>query len=79
MAIEQPIKPFVRPEGHTCSVSTGIHDCLTFGTGELCDNGFWEDPCWECAREHEKQFPKCGPCWPHTESQRRELDIRGIA
>jgi hypothetical protein len=63
------IKPFVRPEGHTCHVSTGIHDFLTFGTGHLDDNGFWEHPCAECARAHEKQFPQCGPCWPHTEVQ----------
>ena len=38
------IKPFVRPAGHSCSVSTGIHECLTFGTGNLDENGFWAVP-----------------------------------
>jgi len=37
---EKPIAPFVRPEGHDCRISSGIHSCLTFGTGELSDNGF---------------------------------------
>jgi len=47
MVNEQPLKPFERPEGHDCHVSSGVHDCLTFGTGELDDNGFWENPCWD--------------------------------
>ena len=46
------IKPFERPAGHSCSVSTGIHECLTFGTGPLDDSGFWAVPCFACAREH---------------------------
>ena len=62
------IKPFQRPEGHTCKVSSGVHDCLTFGTGTLDDGGFWSVPCYEC-RAHEEQFPDCGPCWPHTDEQ----------
>ena len=73
MMDKQPIKPFVRLEGHNCHVSSGIHDYLTFGTGKLDDHGFWEIPCFECAREHEKQFPKCGPCWPHTPEQLEEM------
>lgn len=28
-----------------CRVSTGIDNSLTFGTGYLDDNGFWEHPC----------------------------------
>jgi len=28
-------------------VSTGIHEELTFGHGELDDNGFWDVVCWE--------------------------------
>lgn len=73
----EPIKPFIRLEGHTCRISSGIHDCLTFGKGHLDRNGFWEIPCYECAREHEKQFPKCGPCWPHTLEQLEEMGFRG--
>lgn len=55
---------FCWPLGHKCSVSTGIHDGLTFGTGKLSNNGFWSKPCYECARAYEKQFPNSGECWP---------------
>ena len=68
-------KVFVRPEGHKCQISTGIHDCLTFGTGELSPCGFWEFSCWECARAHEAQFPEDGPCWPHSVEQLRKLGL----
>jgi hypothetical protein len=61
------MKKFIRPAGHKCSVSTGIHEALTFGTGKLDGSGFWSKPCEECARAHEKQFPEDGPCWPHTD------------
>jgi hypothetical protein len=53
-----------------CKVSTGIYDTtcfdaegkiinngphgLTFGQGELDDYGYWEIPCAQCARKHEK-------------------------
>lgn len=71
------IAPFVRPVGHEhCKVSSGIHDCLTFGSGDLSDCGFWEHPCWECAREHERQFPECGHCWPHTPEQLEAMGLR---
>jgi len=70
----QPFKTFVRPEGHnTCSISTGIHDHLTIGSGKLDDNGFWSIPCPVCARAHEEQFPECGECWPHREEQLKEM------
>jgi hypothetical protein len=59
-------KQFIRSPGHKCGISTGIHDCLTFGQGELDGSGFWSEPCAECARAHEQQFPEAGPCWPHT-------------
>jgi hypothetical protein len=64
---------FLRPAGHKCSISTGIHDCFTFGTGKLSDNGFWSEPCYECARAHEEQFPDSGSCWPHSEEQLAQL------
>jgi hypothetical protein len=67
------MKKFIYPEGHTCKVSTGVHECLTFGTGELDHCGFWERPCWECARAYEAQFPEDGPCWPHTDEQIQEM------
>lgn len=60
---------FTRPEGHDdCQISTGIHECLTFGSGKLDPYGYWEYSCDECAREHERQFPEDGACWPHTQA-----------
>jgi hypothetical protein len=65
-------RKFIRPAGHNCCVSTGIHGYLTFGSGELDGNGFWENPCDACARAHEEQFPG-EDCWPHTEEFLRKL------
>lgn len=31
-----------------CMVSTGICESLTFGSGELSANGYWEFPCKVC-------------------------------
>lgn len=47
-----------------CCVSTGIHDGLTFGSGDLDPNGFWEYPCAPCARRNEELYPEDGECWP---------------
>jgi len=55
-----------------CSVSTGIHDGLTFGSGELDENGFWEHPCPICARECEKKHPEYAPCWPFSDKPTRK-------
>ena len=33
-----------------CGASTGIHEGLTFGSGKLDENGYWEHPCDPCAR-----------------------------
>jgi hypothetical protein len=53
--------------GHAdCFVSTGIHDGLTFGRGDLNDYGYWDEPCSTCARAHEAKHPEDGPCWPFT-------------
>jgi hypothetical protein len=50
-----------------CRVSTGIHDALTFGCGELDKNGFWEFPCPLRARAAEiKDGVEEGSYWPHT-------------
>lgn len=66
-------KKFERPAGHRCGISTHIGDLLSFGTGKLDGNGFWEFPCGRCARAHEEQFPEDGPCWPHTEEDLRAM------
>lgn len=56
-----------------CSVSTGIHDGLTFGSGDLNPNGFWEFPCDLCARLNEKDHPEDGECWPFQKSTREQM------
>ena len=33
-----------------CSASTGIDESVTFGTGRLDPNGFWEFPCRACEK-----------------------------
>ena len=48
-----------------CRWSSGIHDCLTVGRGELDEHGFWERGCPTCARRHEAEHPEDGPVWPH--------------
>ena len=67
---------YVPPCGNwDCHISTGIHEdspkCLglTFGSGELDKYGYWEDPCWICARDWEKKNPNHGPCWPFSEEE----------
>jgi len=60
------MKKFQRPDGHNCNVSSTISEDLSFGNGELDDNGFWQYGCYECARAHEKQFPESGKCWPYS-------------
>jgi hypothetical protein len=67
---------FIRPEGHEkCGISTHILDCLSFGSGKLDGSGFWSEPCEECARAHEQQFPEDGSCWPHTDEQLKAMGL----
>jgi hypothetical protein len=51
-----------------CAVSTGIHEMLTFGRGDLDFNGFWSEPCALCARDWERRYPEDAPCWPEDPS-----------
>ena len=53
-----------------CAISTGIHEGLTFGSGDLDFNGFWENPCGPCARAWEKAHPESGACWPFSDAAR---------
>ena len=47
-----------------CSVSTSIDEVtLTFGSGELDENGFWEKPCLPCAQAHKQKYPE-DEVWP---------------
>ena len=57
-------------ENKKCGVSTGICESATFGSGELDDNGYWENPCEECARAFEKLEPEYkGRCWPRGKTK----------
>lgn len=56
-------------ENPNCGISTGICEKLTFGSGVLDDYGYWEHPCYECARawemlQSEKNNGVCHPAWP---------------
>ena len=44
--------PKVKPPcgNPACGISTGICGSLTFGSGELDNNGYWEFPCERCER-----------------------------
>ena len=52
-----------------CCASTGVHEGLTFGQGELDRNGYWSVPCEVCARsaEHRDGVP-VGSYWPFVET-----------
>jgi len=51
--------------GHwDCGTSTSIDDVtLTFGRGNLDDQGFWEIPCATCAADFKKDHPEKS-VWP---------------
>jgi hypothetical protein len=50
-----------------CGASTTIGGETSFGQGKLDEYGFWEIPCQECAREHERKYGlPVNSCWPHT-------------
>jgi len=38
-----------------CCASSGICESVTFGTGKLSFNGYWEFPCKECEDVWEKE------------------------
>lgn len=59
---------------NNCSVSIGIHEGLTFGHGELDDLGYWEFPCYTCARAHEKEYPNNDEAWPFKRMKVWRLD-----
>ncbi len=50
-----------------CFCSTGICGHLTFGSGQLDEWGYWENPCRVCAERNERKRPEDGPCWPFAE------------
>lgn len=58
--------------GKKCGASTGICGSITFGSGELDTNGYWEFPCFACARDFEKAHPEHSSCWPFEEPTRAQ-------
>ena len=66
MSARKHKRPCGNPE---CAVSSGIHEGLTFGSGDLCCNGFWEKPCAICARDYERRHPEVEPCWPFADGE----------
>jgi hypothetical protein len=48
-----------------CGISGGICGEMTFGSGDLSDNGYWEKPCYICAAAWKKLYPK-DKVWPNT-------------
>lgn len=51
-----------------CGVSSGICGRMTFGSGELDPNGYWEFPCKPCARAHKADHPDC-EVWPSADAK----------
>jgi len=68
---EKSMSDFVQEhEDHSkCCFSTGIHEGLTVGQGELDQYGYWERPCPTCARKEEKNYPDKDPVWPFEEEK----------
>lgn len=58
-----------------CCASSTILETLSFGRGELDQNGFWEIPCYQCARAWEAMYPD-DEAWPFREDSpiRRTLE-----
>lgn len=56
----------------TCRISTGICDSLTFGTGKLDANGYWEFPYYAAARTWQELHPEDGSCWPFYKGEAEE-------
>lgn len=66
-----------RPCGITgCSISTGICGRLTFGSGDLDPNGYWEFACRLCAADHAKEHKEYEEeVWP-TEKDSITHDLK---
>jgi hypothetical protein len=54
-----------------CGASIGIHGGVTFGSGELDGYGFWEKPCYVCARQWEALYPN-EKAWPFEKGEERD-------
>jgi hypothetical protein len=67
-----------RPKGCGCKVSTGICGCLTFGTGRLDHNGFWQLPCPHGSENHTCMVRAVAPVeTPNTKSESNSVTFDG--
>lgn len=59
-----------------CNVSQGICESITFGSGEINEHGYFQYPCYFCARRHEEIGNlKRGTCWPFlNQNYEKEID-----
>ena len=58
-----------------CSTSTGICESITHGWGKLDDHGYWEHPCYKCARYYESRPDNSyGPNWPFPPRGKSNID-----
>jgi hypothetical protein len=63
----------VKAPGHEkCGASSNIMEQPSFGRGKLDDLGFWEIPCYDCARSFEKANPQFGECWPPKKADEKK-------
>lgn len=67
----ETMEPRTPPCGNPdCSCSTGAHEGITFGHGELDEHGYWEFPCRVCAEAEDKRM---------DDGRRDELEASYIA
>lgn len=65
-------KPCGNPK---CCASTGICETTTHGHGLLSTLGYWQIPCFTCARHFEKEFKEVNWPFPDTEKEPLKDDI----
>jgi len=57
-----------------CCASTGICEATTFGRGECDHHGYWQFPCYYCARKFEIDHPEFGECWPYSDETLKQAE-----
>jgi len=68
MIKKEKVAPCGNPK---CTASSGICDRPTFGHGLLSTMGYWEHPCFVCARDWEIRFKE--QAWPHKGENKEPL------
>jgi len=65
-------RPCGNPE---CSISSNIAEILSFGSGDLDPNGFWEFPCAICAADYKRKHP-LEDVWPDPSDPQKFVSLR---